>query len=88
MLREKTRGRVAPAAFEAPGAVRLEDARNKKRLRQKQITYDCLKAQVSAEHRVSCIHAQRSLPLLAVLRGMSMGDCHKCVEYVDDGREG
>lgn len=88
MLRKSTRGLVAEAAFEEPGSTRLENARNKKRLRQKQITYDCLRAKVGEDHRVTCARASRSIPLLAVMRGMSMGDCHTCLEYTDDGREG
>jgi catalase len=85
---KKIRGLVVPEAFEGAGAIRLQDERNKKRTRQKQITYDCLKAKVTEAHRVVCQHTDRGLPLLAVLRGMSMGACHSCLLYQDDGREG
>lgn len=79
--------RSTEAAFAEPAVTEMANLRNQRRRNHRQITYDCLIAAVGEDRRVTCLHAPRSIGLLAVLRGDSMACCHQCSRYRDDGRE-
>ncbi len=84
---------VPASVWDKPDALdKLEVTRDTKRKKGSRLTFDCFNAVTNGE-RVTCKHAHvfrpkssrdSSMPVLAILRGVTAGACRSCPDFEGD----